>query len=152
MGNDGCNVNRDTDGGRVKKLTAGIWFSLSLADTGRDKYNCNECKQQDKRNCYNKKGVRHSVISKKDKRFFCRELDQYRVAKVNDLLFYECPLSFITPKTWKILQLVNDTTDGDCNIMALPYPGAYTEQPDWYREAVRVVRTARAENQRLKVK
>jgi hypothetical protein len=152
MGNDGGNVNRDINGGRSKKLLAGIWFSLYLSDTGGEKYECNGCKKQVKRNCHNRKGVLHPVISKKEKHYFCRELDQHRVIKINDLLFYECPLSYVTPKTWRILQLINDTTDGDCNITTLPYKGAFTDQPDWYKEAVRIVRTARAENLRNKRK
>jgi hypothetical protein len=70
--------------------------------------------------------------------------------KFNEVIFKQCPVSAITPKTWEILRIVNTTTDGECNII-LPYRGSsYKDQPKWYLQAVEIVRNARAKNQRIK--
>lgn len=71
-----------------------------------------------------------------------------QVLKVGDLKLFECPLSCITLQTWSILGLVNETTDGDGNILHLPLAGAYLDQPEWYRVAVRIRRTEIAEHRR----
>jgi len=80
------------------------------------------------------------------------ELGKNQVKKAGPVIFYECPLSYITAKTWQLLQVVNDTTDGDCNIMIAYTDGPYLTQPDWYKEAVRIVRGARAEYRAEKLK
>jgi hypothetical protein len=61
------------------------------------------------------------------------------------LKFLACPLSTITTQTWDVLNLVNDCTDGDGNLLNLPFAGSVLEQPEWFREAVRIVRSERAE-------
>jgi hypothetical protein len=69
-----------------------------------------------------------------------------RVLKIDDIIFLECPMSCITRRTWEILRLVNETTDGEhTNILHLPFPGTILDQPPWYRQAVQIVRTGRAE-------
>lgn len=68
----------------------------------------------------------------------------HEVLKIDDLKFFVCPLSFITPRSWEMLGLVNETTSGEtCEILHLPFPGSYLEQPEWYREAVRIKRGER---------
>lgn len=56
---------------------------------------------------------------------------------------FECPLSAITHNTWSIISLVNETTDTDGNILHLPFEGALTDQPQWYRDAVKIVKSER---------
>jgi hypothetical protein len=68
----------------------------------------------------------------------------HEVLKIDDLKFFVCPISFIASKSWEILELVNETTDPETGrIEHLPYAGALTEQPGWYREAVKIKRTER---------
>ena len=55
-------------------------------------------------------------------------------------------MSVITENTWSIIGLVNNTTDADCNILHLPYPGYYLEQPKWYRDAVNIIKGMRMED------
>lgn len=90
--------------------------------------------------------------------------DPRPIVKTIDGKFFACPMSVITENTWSIINLVNSTTDTDCNILHLPYPGengagSYLEQPKWYRDAVNIVRdmrltdrSNRAEAARLKAK
>lgn len=66
------------------------------------------------------------------------------VLKMDDLKFFRCPVSVITRASWDLLQLVNDTTSSDGDILQLPCPGSYLDQPERYREAVRIVKTERA--------
>lgn len=70
------------------------------------------------------------------------------VLKIDDLKFYQCPVSCITPRTWRMLRTVNETTNADGDILHLPYPGTILEQPEWYREAVQIVRSERARHRR----
>jgi hypothetical protein len=66
------------------------------------------------------------------------------VLKIDDLKFFACPLSFISSKSWQMLELVNETTDLETGrILHLPYPGTITQQPEWYREAVKIKRNER---------
>lgn len=73
---------------------------------------------------------------------------QKPVLKVADTKFMACPVSSITTRTWEIIALVNQTTDAEGNILHLPFPGSYLQQPQWYREAVQIVRGERARHQR----
>jgi hypothetical protein len=57
--------------------------------------------------------------------------------------FYACPVSVITENTRSIMDLVNNTTDIDCNILHMPFPGSYLEQPKWYRDSVNIIRNER---------
>lgn len=69
---------------------------------------------------------------------------RHEVLKLDDLKFFECPHSFITRGTWQVLSFVNDTTNADCEILnPPPFPGTFLEQPQWYREALRIVRRER---------
>jgi len=38
---------------------------------------------------------------------------------------------------------VTETVNEEGNILHLPYPGTYLEQPPWYREAVNILRENR---------
>jgi hypothetical protein len=66
------------------------------------------------------------------------------------LKFFACPISTVTRQSWDVLRLVNDCTDADCHLVNLPFPGAVLDQPEWFLEAVRIVRSERAEWQRQK--
>lgn len=69
---------------------------------------------------------------------------KHEVMKIDDLKFFECPQSCITKSTWQILGFINETTNADCEILnPPPFPGTYMEQPQWYREARRIVRAER---------
>lgn len=102
------------------------------------------------RNCRNRHKLAFSMVQKED---------WYQVPKCfrhvlklgKDMKFYECPISAIKRQTWDILKLVNDTTDAEGNILHLPFEGTYLNQPDWYRTAVRVVKSERAINQRERI-
>lgn len=74
------------------------------------------------------------------------------IAKWGDLKLFECPLSFITKKTWEILQIVNETTNAAGEILLLPWPGTLLEQPSWYRESVRIVRAEKNKYQQQRLK
>jgi len=101
------------------------------------------------RNCRNRAGMQQEIVLKADWLTVDSRIRTFQ--KIQDVKFYACPVGCITGKTWKILQMVNDTTDGDCNILHLPYAGTFVDQPDWYKQAVRIVRSARAENQRVQM-
>jgi len=60
--------------------------------------------------------------------------------------FYECPRSVITDRTWRMLSLVNETVNADGEVLHLPFPGAWLEQPQWYRQAVSIVKRERADH------
>lgn len=73
--------------------------------------------------------------------------DLKHVMKIDDVKFYRCPIAVITPYSWQLLQLVNDTTNGDCDLLPVP-PGhpalaEIAERPEAYREAVRIVKSER---------
>jgi hypothetical protein len=74
------------------------------------------------------------------------------VLKVGDLKFFECPMSVISKQTWAVLGIVNETTDGDCNILHMPFVGTIFDQPQWYRTAVKLVKSERSNNQRERLK
>lgn len=68
----------------------------------------------------------------------------YEVVKIDDLKFFVCPLTYITRRSWELLDLVNETTNLETGQVAfLPCPGSYLEQPGWYREAVQIKRGER---------
>ena len=66
--------------------------------------------------------------------------------KIGDLKFMACPISTITDQTWQILRLVGDCTDDDGNLLHLPFPGSVTQQPEWFLEARRIVKSERADH------
>lgn len=66
------------------------------------------------------------------------------VLKLGDIKFYRCPLGSITPASWQLLHLVQETTNADGDIIQLPYPGALLDQTPRYREAVRIMRAEKA--------
>lgn len=67
-------------------------------------------------------------------------------AKMGDMKFYRCPLASITPETWALLELVNDCISAEHgDLIQLPYPGTVADQPEKFREAVRIVRSERAQ-------
>ena len=108
-------------------------------------YDCETCQAQDKRNCGNKAGYVETLVSKGQ----WKEWPAIRhVEKWGDLKLFECPLTAIKPQTWEILRIVNATINGDGDITCLPYPGAYMDQPQWYRQAIEIVRRERSEHRR----
>ena len=60
--------------------------------------------------------------------------------KIDRTKFFQCPLQVVTGRTWRMLDVAGETTDHNGNVIQLPYPGAYQDQPVWYREAVRMLR------------
>lgn len=73
-----------------------------------------------------------------------REYHDHEVCKIDDLKFFVCPVDFITRRTWNILGLVNETTNLENGALVhLPFPGSYLEQPEWFREAVKIKRCER---------
>lgn len=69
------------------------------------------------------------------------------VLKIADVKFYECPISAIKPRTWETMRLVNETALGEnMEQLYFPEPGTITDQPPWWREAVKIVRQERAEH------
>lgn len=62
--------------------------------------------------------------------------------------FYQCPISSITPYSWQLLQLVNDTitADGDLQPLCPGHPALaeIAARPQAWREAVRIVKAERA--------
>jgi len=107
-------------------------------------YDCTTCteKERAKRNCHNRTGYLETIIQKEDWKWWPESLKH--VAKWGDLKFFECPRSAITPETWEALSLVNDTTNVDGDVQHLPFNGAWTDQPTWYRQAVRITKRERA--------
>lgn len=68
----------------------------------------------------------------------------HEVLKIDSLKFFSCPTSFITARSWELLELVNETTDLETGtILHLPFPGSLTQQPEWYREAVKIKKAER---------
>lgn len=149
MGVQSCIFLGDAFEGRKKKLIAGVRWSLKLSDSGN--WDCSECdeRKRDKRNCKNRKKLRYETAEREE---WKQTANTQHVEKVLDTKFYACPNSIITGKTWQILKLVNETVDADCNILHLPYEGAYLDQPPWYREAVIIVRANRYRYNKEKVK
>ena len=125
---------------------------MYLSDS-RSPQDCSDCdeRQRKNKNCHNKKELK-TEISTGRKEWLSISSDIPHVVKILDTKFYTCPLSVITRKTWKLLELVNDTTDPETNIVTLPYPGAYLAQPSWYRVAVRIIRTERAKYRKEKAR
>lgn len=60
--------------------------------------------------------------------------------KIDRTKFFQCPLQVITGRTWRMIEIVGETTNIDGGVTHRPYPGAYLQQPVWYREAVRMLR------------
>lgn len=134
-------LDADPVGGGSKKLIAGVRFGLRSPA-----YRCDDCAQQTKRNCHNAKGYRDPLARKDEWKEWPASLRH--VEKWGDLKLFACPLSTITAQTWQVLRIVNQTTDADGCIRQLPYPGAYLDQPLWYRQAVEIVTKERAEHRK----
>ena len=67
--------------------------------------------------------------------------------KIGDVKFYECPTSAITPRTWDLMRMVNETALGEnMEQLYMPDLGTIHDQPPRWREAVRIVRQGRAEH------
>jgi len=67
------------------------------------------------------------------------------VLKIDDLKYFSCPVGSITPRTWQIMRLVNESTSSEhCDIIHLPFPGTLLEQPVWFRQAVQIIKHERA--------
>ncbi len=112
-------------------------------------YDCNTCTARDKRNCGNQIGYRQTLWLKEEWKDL--PTDIRHVEKWDDLKLLECPLSVITAQSWEILRIVNSTINGEGDITVLPYEGAFLDQPQWYRQAVEIVRRERAEHRRREI-
>jgi hypothetical protein len=66
------------------------------------------------------------------------------VLAMGDLRMFECPMTAIPGWVWDTINLVNNCTDGDGNLLHLPYPGTYLDQPVRFRHAVEITRSERA--------
>lgn len=65
------------------------------------------------------------------------------VLKLDDIKLFQCPLSLITDKTWRLLMLVDECTNADGDLVRLPKPGGLDDQDDNFRIAWRIVRDER---------
>jgi hypothetical protein len=117
-------------------------------------FDCTDCtkKQRDVRNCHNHKNFASLILLKSEWKEVTANHHHSSVLKIGDLKFMSCPVSTITTDTWDILALVSETTDGDCNILNLPFAGTIIEQPQWYRQAVKIVKSERAKHQQERLK
>jgi hypothetical protein len=109
-------------------------------------YKCQGCQKQEQRNCHNRKGYAEPLLLLPEWPELPASVKH--VEKWGDLKILACPMSTITSQTWEILRIVDVTLDAEGNIACLPYPGAYLEQPIWYRQAVDIVRRERSEHRR----
>ena len=104
-------------------------YSLHISSPKTEAYNCETCDKQDARNCNNRKGMRHDILFSDDWREVTPKLrHSLKTAKTK---FFECPLTAITAKTWRILGIVNDTTTEDGEILA-NLPPEVSHLPQWY--------------------
>lgn len=143
MGNDSDPLDANFDGQRKKKLIAGVRYSLYISTPGKQAYQCKGCEKQDKRNCHNVKKYKHSILTGVEEWKLVTPSLRH-VLKVGQTKFFECPISAITGKTWKIVGLVNETTNSEGDILHLPFQGCYEDQPQWYKDAVVIVKSERA--------
>lgn len=121
-------------------------------EKGND-YECRTCdeRKREQRNCHNRRRLRHSILQGAEE-WRTISSTQRHVLKAGDIKFFECPTSAIKHRTWQILRLINETIGGEQgDILHLPYPGTILDQPQWYREAVRIVRAERAEQRRAQI-
>lgn len=147
MGVQGGDVVGDSERERKKKLIAGVRFSLR-ANTGS--YQCSECdaKRKKRLNCQNHQGVLYPILNGPDDwRLYPPE--RKWVEKVWRTKFFACPLSTITQGTWELIRLANQCLSGEGDaITVLPFGGGLLEQPPWFREAMDIIRSERAEYRR----
>lgn len=73
--------------------------------------------------------------------------------KLGDIKFYHCPMSCITPFSWQLLELVNETIDGDGNFVNIGHLPSLAEEiqtigEQKYREAVKIARSERARHRK----
>jgi hypothetical protein len=128
-----------------------VWYGIGLSRPGADVYDCQQCteKKRDARNCHNRKGRRDNILEKLEWQTASRDI---RAIKIGEVKFYRCPISTITRKTWEILKVINATTDVDGNII-IPYVGqSYTDQPEWYKQALNIVTHIRATSRKTEAK
>ncbi len=142
-------MGREALGCGAAKFFGACRFSLWLGIRGGSgEWNCRDCggETRRERNCGNLKGLRYPTLYGSDEwnQWVPASYHDLEVLKVDDLKFFVCPLSFITSRSWELLELVNETTRGENGeIIHMPLPGSYLEQPGWYREAVRIKRGER---------
>ena len=100
------------------------------------------------RNCHNRRGIRHPILQgAKEWRQVSSTLKH--VLKIGDLKFFSCPVSTVTRRTWDLMRLVNETVSSEhCDILHLIAPGTILDQPPWFLQSVRTVRSERTEHRR----
>jgi hypothetical protein len=107
---------------------------------------CTDCtdKKRKQKNCNNWQGRRESITHLSEWNKWPESLKPSE--KWGDLKFWECPRSAITTRTWEILALVNETVNSDGDVLHLPFEGQWLKQPQWYRQAVSIVKRERADH------
>lgn len=129
------------DGGRGKKLIAGVRYSLYLSDPGAKKRDCDNCDQRirENSNCHNRKRYLRPIATDKERLLVPASVKP--VQKIHTTSFYECPVSAITGKTWQIIGMVNELISAEGEILACA--GKYDEIPLYLRDAIKIVRQER---------
>jgi hypothetical protein len=125
-----------------------VRFSYLSSGDKTDTYDCSKCDERGRefKNCHNRHRVKHPILKGKNEWIMVTSTLR-PIVKVDDIKFYECPVSAISHRTWQRIRLVNETTDPEhTNILHLPFPGTFLDQPPWYRQTVQIVRQERAAN------
>lgn len=112
-------------------------------------YDCLKCNERTRktRNCRNKKKYKHKILIERQE-WLSVSSHLRAVKKIAKIKFFECPQSAITKKTWNIIALVNEVTNKDTDILHLPFKGTILEQPEWFREAVKITKSERIKYQK----
>lgn len=109
-------------------------------------YDCRQCddEQREERNCHNRKKLKHSILVRDEWEQVPNQYHSHEVRKIDDLKFFECPLSAIRPATWDLLRQVNTCCNADGSIIHLPEPDlSILDQSPRFMAAVEIVRAER---------
>jgi hypothetical protein len=60
------------------------------------------------------------------------------------IFIYECPNSLFKSPVWRRLELMNECMNKDNCLNNLPFEGAVTDQPKWFRQTFKIVKSERA--------
>lgn len=115
-------------------------------------YNCSKCgeRTRESRNCRNKKKYKNTILIERQE-WLTVSSHLKAVKKIAKIKFFECPQSVITQKTWGIISLVNEVTNKDTDILHLPFEGTILDQPQWFRAAVKMMKSERIKYQREQI-
>lgn len=115
-------------------------------------FDCNKCTNRDERNCQNRHRLIDSGLEGTDfpdwlKRDLQDKLPTKKgkfpraTWKLPDFKLYECPLTWITKDTYKILELLF-LEENPTRI----FPGTWLDQPKWWIEAIQIYKTEKMES------